>query len=154
MYNQIGWDSPERVYVYTHTNWTSHRGENRRSRDAAAGVCVPASDTLPNPTLPVLEPRPEATGTYAFVAGKNGPSSGNNATLVKLHNTGVFNYLLPTKLKTITDGLTHTAFVGEIRSGHLPASSNVWSFALRHLDSLRTTEAQLNAIPGLAPYTE
>ena len=62
---------------------------------------------------------------------------------MKLHNTGVFNYLLLCKLKDITDGLSKTAFVGEIREGHKPVSSNVWTFALRHADCLRSTEALL-----------
>ena len=67
---------------------------------------------------------------------------------MKLHNTGVFVYLLTYRIRDITDGLTKTAFVGEILKGNTDISRNVWSLANRHLDSLRTTELPLNTIPG------
>jgi prepilin-type processing-associated H-X9-DG protein len=153
LWDKIGWNSPERVWVYAHSAWASNAGKLAGLATRPQVFVCPSSDTLPIPDSPTLNP-PEATGTYAFVSGKNGPSAGNNAALLKLHNTGVFNYLLLTKLKDITDGTSKTAYVGEIRSGHLPVSSNVWSFALRHLDCLRTTEALLNTPPGLKipPY--
>ena len=153
LWNRIGWNDPQRVYVYTHTTWASNPSKIAALAVRPAVFVCPSSDTLPTPINPQRNP-PEATGCYAFVAGKNGPSFQNAAPTVKLHNTGVFNYLLPTQLKKITDGLTATAFVGEIRAGHTPESSNVWTIAFRHLDCLRTTDASLNAIPGLAvsPY--
>lgn len=147
LWDQIGWNSPERVYVYTKTAWASNPVKIAGLATRPQVYVCPSSDTLPIPNNPVRTP-PEATGSYAFVSGKNGPSSGNNAALVKLHNTGVFNYLLLAKLKDITDGTSKTALVGEIRAGHTLESSNVWTFALRHADSLRTTEALLNTPPG------
>src|SRR6185295_7265172 len=84
----------------------------------------------------------------------NGPTYTNNAEKVKLHNTGPFVYLLTRKRQQIIDGLTNTAFVGEIRAGHTPASSNVWTQGLRHADCLRTTESLLNTPPNadIPPY--
>ena len=76
------------------------------------------------------------------------PTYGINADKVKLHNTGPFVYLLTRKLRQITDGLSKTAFVGEIRDGHTAASSNIWTIGSRHVDSLRTTDALLNTPPG------
>lgn len=88
------------------------------------------------------EPKP-ATGNYAFVSGINGPLWTSDSR-TKLYNTGPFVYLFPTKIKQITDGLTTTYFVGEVTRSHLLGNRNLWSVALRHLDSLRTTEYPLN----------
>jgi prepilin-type processing-associated H-X9-DG protein len=108
-------------------------------------VC-PSNQTLP---VPDNQTTPHTTtGTYAFVSGMNGPSYNDQAGPVKLHNTGVFVYLLTYRIRDITDGLSKTAFVGEIVKGNTAASSNIWSLANRHLDSLRTTELPLNTIPG------
>jgi prepilin-type processing-associated H-X9-DG protein len=116
-------------------------------------VC-PSSQTLPVPSADDPISPPSTTSCYALVSGIYGPSYGTNADKIKLHNTGPFVYLLVRKLKDITDGLTCSAFVGEIREGHLPASRNVWNYANRHRDSLRTTEALLNTPPGalIPPY--
>ncbi len=148
LFDQIGWNTPERVYVYYHSAWATNKAKIAGLATRPQVYVCPSSDTLPTMVTPIRNP-PEATGTYAFVSGKNGTNFENNAAAVKLHNTGVFNYLIVAKLKDITDGTSKTAFVGEIRSGHTLESSNVWSFALRHRDSLRSTEALLNAIPGL-----
>jgi prepilin-type N-terminal cleavage/methylation domain-containing protein/prepilin-type processing-associated H-X9-DG protein len=156
LWDQIGWNTPERVWVYTHSAWSSNKAKIAGLATRPQVYVCPSSDTLPALEDPQFKPPnpPEATGTYAFVAGKNGTSFKDNAAAIKLHNTGVFNYLLLTKLKEITDGLSKTAFVGEIRAGHTAPGSNVWSFALRHRDSLRSTESLLNTIPGtkIDPY--
>ncbi len=88
-------------------------------------------------------PKP-ATGTYAFVNGINGPSFGSSFLRVKMHNTGPFNYLKGTPIREITDGLTHTYFVGEVRLAHEKGTRNLWSVGMRLLDSLRSTEWPIN----------
>lgn len=87
-------------------------------------------------------PKP-ATGTYAFVAGINGPSF-TSSSRVKMYNTGPFIYLFPVRSREIADGLTATYFVGEVTHAHEMSTRNLWAFGLRHLDSLRTTEWPLN----------
>jgi prepilin-type N-terminal cleavage/methylation domain-containing protein/prepilin-type processing-associated H-X9-DG protein len=154
LWNQLGWSDPQKIYVYDHPPiWTSNPAKIAAIAKRPSVFVCPSSDTLPTPVSPQRDP-PEATGCYAFVSGKNGPSSKLLAEPIKLHNTGAFNYLLRTKLKAITDGLTYTAFVGEIRAGHTKEGSNVWTVAFRHGDCLRSTEALLNMLPGLPifPY--
>lgn len=89
-----------------------------------------------------------ATSSYAFVHGKRGPSYSTTTNLIKLRNTGAFNYLLRTTLKQISDGLSNTMFIGEVKQSHTPASHNVWTQAHRFRDSLRSTENPLNTPPG------
>ena len=89
------------------------------------------------------EPKP-ATGTYAFVSGINGPSFTISFLRVKMHNTGAFNYLIGTKAREVTDGLTHTYFVGEVRQAHEKSTRNLWTFGMRLLDCLRSTEWPIN----------
>ncbi len=147
LWNRFGLNTDNRVLVYTETPWASEPEKNAAIATRPKVFVCPSSQTLPVPPGST-DPLSPATGTYAFVSGTNGPSSGNNADKVKLHNTGPFVYLLTRRLPQIVDGLSKTAFVGEIRDGHLPASSNQWTIGLRHLDCLRTTEALLNTPPG------
>jgi prepilin-type N-terminal cleavage/methylation domain-containing protein len=99
--------------------------------------------TDPAPPMTGLRP---ATGSYAFVHGSAGPPN-NNCTL-KVNNNGPFRYHKRIKLRQITDGLSNTMFLGEVIQAHTFASSNVWSFTARHLDSLRSTRNPLNTPPG------
>jgi prepilin-type N-terminal cleavage/methylation domain-containing protein len=101
-----------------------------------------------------------AIGSYALVHGRYGPSgnvpgftvaNGGFNNPVKLHNTGPFVYKLRKTAGHVRDGLANTMFVGEIVDGHLPATRNIWSYAYRHGDSLRSTEHPLNTPPGTAP---
>lgn len=88
-----------------------------------------------------------ATGSYAFCAGSLGAGTGlNNA--IKFANNGVFFYLSCMKEIDITDGLTNTLFVGEVVEGHTRNSSNIWSRAIREMDSTRSTSNPLNTFPG------
>src|SRR5262245_16814243 len=106
LWDQIGWNTPERVWVYDHSAWKTNKAKIAGLAMRPQVYVCPSSDTLPvydSPQFTAPNP-PEATGTYAFVSGKNGPSFKDNAAAIKLHNTGVFNYLLLTKLKEITDG--------------------------------------------------
>ena len=111
---------------------------------------------------PFVEFRPikEATSSYAFSVGTKGPScaTGNAGKYrIPKGNTygadGVFMYLqdeqrhgLP--LKLITDGIGKTIFLGETRDGHLKETRNRWSAAGRYVDSLRSTNNPMNALPN------
>jgi prepilin-type N-terminal cleavage/methylation domain-containing protein/prepilin-type processing-associated H-X9-DG protein len=98
--------------------------------------------------LSMFRPTPEAaTGSYAFNHGTMGPSS-NISAKMKLHNTGVFNYLDGTKRRQIPDGLSKTIFVGEVIDGHTGNSDNRWSAAGRYGSSMRSTENPVNTLPG------
>ncbi|HZZ29561.1 MAG TPA: DUF1559 domain-containing protein [Pirellulales bacterium] len=140
-------------------DWTNNLNKLNGLAERPAVFVCPSSMTLPFPdgqtaTVPTAGKPIYTTGTYAFVHGMNGPYPSSNplssidATTVKLHNTGPFVYLLTRKFTDITDGLSKTAFVGEIRSGNTAASSNKWCMANRFQDSLRTTASQLNTTPG------
>ncbi len=147
LWNRIGLNTTNRVLVYDETPWASETEKIAGLATRPAVFVCPSSQTEPKPQGDT-SPTARATGTYAFVSGTNGPSNGNNADKVKLHNTGPFVYLLTRKLTQMIDGLSKTAFVGEIRDGHTPAGSNIWTMGLRHADCLRTTEALLNTPPG------
>lgn len=100
-----------------------------------------------------FKPLQEATGSYAFCAGTHGPSAGISA-IVKYENDGVFMYLADTerlgfRLRNITDGLSHTIFIGETIDGHLQNTRNRWTAAGRHVDGFRTTDNPMNAVVGM-----
>jgi len=92
---------------------------------------------------------PTAVGNYAFVTGKFGPDDDKIGSLTKYENSGVFYYLRTHAVREITDGLSHTMFVGEVIEPHTPNSSNIWTYALRLLDCQRSTRNPLNTRPGL-----
>jgi hypothetical protein len=116
-----------------------------------------------------------AQGNYAAVHGSVGTTgmdwTGANlgspiSAALKHNNTGPFVYLTSRKIRQISDGMSNTMFVGEVDTrpvdrGSVRASlagvsdrtiqmlsANVWSFALRHCDSLRTTYNALNTRQG------
>lgn len=88
-----------------------------------------------------------ATGSYAQVAGTNGPPN-IDGLANKLKNTGVFNYVYEQRAAKIHDGLSKTAFLGEVAASDTRESANRWSFAMRHDDTLRSTLNALNTPPG------
>ena len=93
----------------------------------------------------------DATGSYALCMGSNGPTykpSGIDQVGVKHYNTGVFMYRSAYQPRDITDGLSHTFFVGEVMKSDIDASANRWFVGSRHLDSLRNTENPINTPPG------
>jgi prepilin-type N-terminal cleavage/methylation domain-containing protein/prepilin-type processing-associated H-X9-DG protein len=114
-------------------------------------------------TFPNAGGRLVATGNYALVHGRYGPSgnlpgfptadcgtAGNIgwSNTLKVRNTGVFGYLLARTPAHVRDGLANTMFAGEVIAADTVDSRNVWSFAFRHCDSLRNTENPLNTPPG------
>jgi prepilin-type N-terminal cleavage/methylation domain-containing protein/prepilin-type processing-associated H-X9-DG protein len=109
-------------------------------------VC-PSDQGITEP-LSLFAPSPEAaTGSYAFNHGTLGPSS-NISVAMKLHNTGVFNYVVQEKRRKIIDGLSKTIFVGEVIDGHTGNSDNRWTLAGRYGSSMRSTENPVNTLPG------
>ncbi len=88
-----------------------------------------------------------ATGSYAVVHGRNGPSSGISEAL-KLQNTGMFNYKRQHTRAEMTDGTSTMMMVGEVIDAHTNLSYNFWSQAGRHESTMRSTENPVNTKPG------
>ncbi len=91
-----------------------------------------------------------ATGSYAMVMGSHGPDApyGIDYTTVKTNNNGMFVYLNRRTPQQVTDGLSHTIFVGETIGNDKEDSSNRWTMGDRFLDSMRSTDYPLNTQPG------
>lgn len=120
-------------------------------------VC-PSDDSKPFSDDPAYVPwyytqgHPAATGSYAFVTGKYGSWNGLNETssnyLVKYDNTGVFVYKTSYRSRDIRDGLSNTIFVGEVVDAHTLESSNIWTRAVREMDTMRSTSNPINTPTG------
>jgi prepilin-type N-terminal cleavage/methylation domain-containing protein len=89
-----------------------------------------------------------AVGSYALSAGTMGPSHQGSQD-AKHFNTGMFRYVNQRSAAAIRDGLVNTFLAGESANNHSGSSQNVWTFARRHIDMLRTTECPPNS--SLAP---
>jgi len=89
-----------------------------------------------------------ATGDYALCMGHRGPSWDRDFYAVKTDNSGIFFYIREIKLNQVTDGTSHTFFGGEVLDSHTIDSSNIWSRAERHLDSMRTADNPVNTPAG------
>src|SRR5207248_219486 len=73
-----------------------------------------------------------ATGSYALCQGSQGPDFGIDANM-KLYNTGMFNYKIPTELSSVNDGTSNTFLVGEVQGADdTTLSISLWSQAARH----------------------
>jgi prepilin-type N-terminal cleavage/methylation domain-containing protein len=131
--------------------WESVTGRVEAMTKAIKTFRCPTSDSPdvhenPDPSVfPSVKP---AVSDYAFVTGTKGPSFGVGCG-VKTDNNGPFVYAKGVKAKKIIDGLSHTAFVGEVIEPHTRKSSNIWSFGARHADCLRSTQNAINTPPGL-----
>jgi prepilin-type N-terminal cleavage/methylation domain-containing protein/prepilin-type processing-associated H-X9-DG protein len=87
-----------------------------------------------------------ATGSYAFCTGMYGANAGSQKT--KYQNSGLFYYYRRHKTKDCTDGLSKTMLGGEVLEAHTQRSSNIWTRALRLVDTQRSTENPVNTPPG------
>ncbi len=104
----------------------------------------------PSSTAPVTGTSGFGLGCYALCAGHNGPSQGIACSTKDL-NTGMFLYEKTVRIKEVTDGLTKTLLIGEVDDPERP--ENRWVDALRHAQSLRTTDNPLNTPPGTGIVT-
>ncbi len=128
------------------TTWRSHNKIGLESRPSTL-VC-PSDTAQPFITNTGLGPAINvAIGSYALVAGTNGPSMGISAA-VKFDNTGLFVYRHTKRFADMVDGTSNTLAIGEVFDGHLSTNSNVWSVGSRHGHCLRTTENPINTPPG------
>jgi prepilin-type N-terminal cleavage/methylation domain-containing protein len=91
-----------------------------------------------------------AVGSYALSAGTMGPSYQGSQDAKHL-NTGMFRYVNQRTSAAIRDGLSNTFLAGESTNNHTGSSRNVWTFAVRHIDMLRTTECPPNSSLGSVP---
>ena len=90
---------------------------------------------------------PQAQGSYAMMMGTLGPSADSYARVYD--NDGVFFFKKWMEAREITDGLSHTIFVGEIIEGYKEETIGRWATAERYEDALRTAEHPVNTAPGL-----
>ncbi len=90
------------------------------------------------------------TNSYAMCQGSLGPAPGTAGMNRnwKLYNTGMANYLLPRRVKDITDGLSKTLILGETVENHTDNGRNTWANGVRYLDSMRTTGCPINTTPN------
>ena len=99
-----------------------------------------------------------AVGSYAAVTGTigaanpsilpNGETGGNS----KFNNTGLFYYVVKQKFSQVPDGLSNTMLMGEVIDGHRKTSSNIWTRAVRIMDTQRGTDNPINTFPGQPVY--
>jgi prepilin-type N-terminal cleavage/methylation domain-containing protein/prepilin-type processing-associated H-X9-DG protein len=131
------------------TDNTTWRVVNKVGLESRPSVLVCPSDTaLPSVMNTGLGPTLNAAiGSYALVAGTNGPSQQISAA-VKFDNTGLFLYRNTRRIADIIDGTSNTLAVGEVYDGHLGNNQNIWSVGSRHTHCLRTTENPINTPPG------
>jgi prepilin-type N-terminal cleavage/methylation domain-containing protein/prepilin-type processing-associated H-X9-DG protein len=89
----------------------------------------------------------QATGSYVFVHGKQGPDQGISGAM-KVGNTGLFVYMKSFTKQECIDGLSNTMALGEVYDGHLDRWPNRWTLASRHEDNLRSTVNPINTPAG------
>ena len=94
-----------------------------------------------------------ATGSYALCTGSLGPSHASGS-VPKCANDGMFMYVVRRKVGQITDGTSKTLAAGEVTDSHKKGGLNLWSLALRHRSSLRSTEVPMNTPIGLGAQDE
>jgi len=94
----------------------------------------------------VYMPLAAATGSYALVQGSLGTDS--PAHVSKYFNNGLFVYANARKTAHVRDGLSNTMMIGEVVLADSWESSNVWSYAIANVDTLRNTRNPLNTQPG------
>jgi prepilin-type processing-associated H-X9-DG protein/prepilin-type N-terminal cleavage/methylation domain-containing protein len=128
------------------STWITNNAPAIATRPEFMGCPSDASQKFVDVTIGSVT-TPAATGSYAFVHGRRGPSEGISGDL-KINNTGVFNYRNTHWRADILDGTSNMMIVGEIIDSHTNLSRNIWTQAGRHESSLRSTENPVNTKPG------
>ena len=101
---------------------------------------------ISEPISEVYFPIRAATGSYAMVHGTLGADSQMNT--VSYDNDGMFRYVVARRPRDLTDGLSNTYMLGEVKFSDTWESANCWTYAITHADTLRTTRNPLNSTPG------
>ncbi len=130
--------------------WYGDPGKNQGIKQIIPTMVCPSDLSIP--ISYVYKPIGAATSTYALVSGSKGP--GSPEIDVRYNNNGMFVYVASRRAKHITDGLANTLMMGEVLLADTWESSNTWSYARAHADSLRTTLNPLNTQPGVPPAVE
>jgi prepilin-type processing-associated H-X9-DG protein len=108
-----------------------------------------AQTTLLGSTYPIPAGEKAAVGSYSFVAGNKGIKQQAGITNdSKYVNNGMFYYVATNSFRTCSDGLSKTLMIGEVIDGHLSATTNIWSRAIRARDCQRYTDNPINLLPG------
>ena len=87
-----------------------------------------------------------ATASYALSMGTLGPDADEFES--KYRNDGAFIYRREREFAQFSDGLSNTYLVGEVTAPDTNESSNLWSYALAHADTMRSTRNPINTAPG------
>jgi len=147
LYDQIGF---QKGAIEPVTEVTTETQDTAGWRTAAVDVAIKTrlkTYICPSDTAEKLNGGNYAVGSYAVVHGTRGPSETSSQDM-KHNNNGVFLYKQTIRLAQISDGTSNTFLAGEVYDGHLAINTNRWAIAVRHADTLRTTENPLNTKPG------
>jgi prepilin-type N-terminal cleavage/methylation domain-containing protein/prepilin-type processing-associated H-X9-DG protein len=129
--------------------WYGDPGKNKGIKQSIPTMICPSDDSTP--ISYVYHPIGAATASYALVHGSLGPGSPEEQ--VRYYNNGLFVYVVGRRAKEITDGLANTMLQGEVLLSDTWESSNTWSYARPHADSLRSTQNLINTWPGTGQIT-
>jgi prepilin-type N-terminal cleavage/methylation domain-containing protein/prepilin-type processing-associated H-X9-DG protein len=130
--------------------WYYDPGKNKGIKEIIPTMVCPSEQA--DRISYVYQPIAAATASYALVHGSIGP--GMPEEEVRYFNNGLFVYVQSRRAKEITDGLANTMMQGEVVLSDTWESSNTWSYARPHADSLRTTLNPLNTWPGTGEMVE
>ena len=143
-------DFSDGLWTYT-MSWLTFNGEAIAQRPSVyvcpSDTSEPYSDDPQIGSIYQIGDYKAATGSYATVSGTVGMTKGITNEQ-KYSNTGVFYYLNGHSVRDISDGLSKTMFVGEVVDSHTQDSSNIWTRAVRGMDTQRATDNPLNTKPG------
>ncbi len=130
-------------------DWATVEVQQAMNQRPDTYVC-PSADSLPETeSLRYDEGQfKPATGDYALCGGHRGPRWNRDFDAVKADNSGIFFYIREIGIREIEDGTSGTFFGGEVLDSHTIDSSNIWTRAERHLDSIRYTDNPMNTPAG------
>ena len=130
--------------------WYYDPAKNKGIKKVISTMVCPSEESAP--VSYVYHPIGAATASYALVQGSKGP--GYDESEVRYFNNGLFVYVTSRRVKDVTDGLAYTIMQGEVVLADTWESSNTWSYARSHADSLRTTHNPLNTWPGRGEHSD